>query len=80
MNLCAGDLYEENITLAAENVAQRAKAAGKPCVFNLSVGSVIGPHDGTDAYNRYMSELGKEMIICIAAGNDGNSPVSLPRR
>jgi len=77
MNLCAGDLYEENITLAAENVAQRAKAAGKPCVFNLSVGSVIGPHDGTDAYNRYMSELGKEMIICIAAGNDGNSPVSL---
>ncbi|MCI9607021.1 MAG: S8 family serine peptidase [Muribaculaceae bacterium] len=77
LNLCAGDLYETNITLAAEAVLNRAKAAGKPAVFNLSVGSVAGPHDGTDAYNRYMNELGKEMVICIAAGNDGTEPISL---
>lgn len=77
LNLCVGELFETNITLAAETILKRAQAAAKPCAFNLSIGSVLGPHDGTDAYNRYMNELGKDMIICIAAGNDGASPVSL---
>lgn len=72
-----GTLYNECILLAAEKVIEYAKAQGKPAVFNLSLGSTMGPHDGSDLFSQYLAELGKDMVICIAAGNDGDLGVSL---
>lgn len=72
-----GRLYDACILLAGEKLLAYARSQGKPAVFNLSVGSTMGPHDGTDDFCRYLAELGKEMIICIAAGNDGTSNVSI---
>lgn len=54
----------------------RAAELGKPAVINLSVGTNIGPHDGTSSFSRAVEELGKEAIIVIAAGNEGNANVS----
>lgn len=72
-----GTLYDANIMDAAQKVLGYAKSQGRPAVFNLSLGSVLGPHDGTDVVDRYLAELGKDMIIVMAAGNDGMSDVSL---
>ncbi|MDE5687829.1 MAG: S8 family serine peptidase [Paramuribaculum sp.] len=79
LNLCVGDLYEENICLGAELFAKRAEASGKPAVFNLSGGSTVGPHDGTDLACQYLAEVGKEVIMCVAAGNDGEEAVSITK-
>lgn len=72
-----GTLYDANIMDAAQKVLDYAKSQGRPAVFNLSLGSVLGPHDGTDVVDRYLANLGKDMIIVMAAGNDGMSDVSL---
>lgn len=72
-----GTLYDANIMDAAQKVLDYARSQGRPAVFNLSLGSVLGPHDGTDVVDRYLAELGKDMIIVMAAGNDGMFDVSL---
>ena len=75
---CAvGALYTANITGGVEHIVDYAKQTGQPCVVNLSLGSTSGPHDGTDAYSQTLSRLGKDAIICIAAGNDGDINMSI---
>lgn len=74
---CAGTLDNNNIIVALEKISGYAKSVGKPAVMNLSLGNNVGPHDGTDARSKYMAEVGKEMIICVSAGNEGSMPVSL---
>lgn len=64
-------LYDAGILSACEDIIEYAKSVGKPAVINLSVGSYNGPHDGTTLFNRYMSLLGEEAVICMAAGNEG---------
>lgn len=77
---CVGTLQDNNIILAVANVADYAKEQGKPAVINLSLGQNIGPHDGTDAVSKYLSELGKEMLVCISAGNEGGTQISLNKK
>ncbi len=74
---CCGSLEGSNIMIAAGNVQNYAKSVGKPAVLNLSLGHNVGPHDGTTAANKYLAEVGKEMIICMSAGNEGAYNVSL---
>lgn len=72
-----GGLYDANITNGVTKIIEYAESQGQPCVVNLSLGSTIGPHDGSDGYGRAMSELGKRAIICMSAGNDGDAPISI---
>ncbi|MBD5256355.1 MAG: S8 family serine peptidase [Bacteroides sp.] len=74
---CVGDLFTPNIITAAHLFADKVKELGKPGVFNLSVGYVPGPHDGTSDINEALAEVGKDVIICVAAGNDGESAITL---
>lgn len=76
---CCGTLQGNNIMLAAGKVYDYAKAAGKPVVFNMSLGINIGPHDGSTATNQYLSKLGKDMVICVSAGNEGTTKISLEK-
>lgn len=75
----AGTLYNANITSGVSNIISYAESVGKPVVVNLSLGSTTGPHDGTDAYSKTLSNLGKRGIICMSAGNDGDEPISLTK-
>ena len=54
-------------------IRQKAEAAGKPFVINLSLGGHDGPHDGTVAEEKKIDdELAKAgRAIIIAAGNEG---------
>ena len=73
---CCGTLRNNNSNLAAERVANYAKSKGMPVVMNYSLGHNVGPHDGSTASNKFIAEMGKEMIICISAGNEGEEPIS----
>ncbi|MCH5219044.1 MAG: S8 family serine peptidase [Muribaculaceae bacterium] len=60
-----------------EDVIAHGKSAGKPVVVNISAGSYLGPHDGTDLVGRYLAELAKDAVICFSAGNFGQRSNSL---
>ncbi|MDO4319644.1 MAG: S8 family serine peptidase [Bacteroidales bacterium] len=70
-------LYDAGILACVEDVIARAKEAREPAVINLSLGSTIGPHDGTDPFCRYLDMCADEAVIVLSAGNDGNKDMSL---
>ncbi|MDE6300448.1 MAG: S8 family peptidase [Muribaculaceae bacterium] len=74
-----GPLYLNNVIAGVEKLITYAKNAGKPVAINLSIGSNAGPHDGTDDYTAAINRLGNEAIICIAAGNEGDTKLSIDR-
>ena len=67
------------IALGMEGILDHAYNTGKPAVINLSVGTNVGPHDGTGVMNQYLELAGKEAIICMAAGNEGALPIALTK-
>ena len=71
------ELFDVGILSGAEDIIKHAKETGMPAVINMSVGSYLGPHDGSTLFNRYLSLLGKDAIICLASGNEGNRNNSL---
>lgn len=75
------DFNKPNWTLtvadACDFIFSVADSLGKPAVINLSVGSSLGSHDGTDPAGELMALLVKEKrgrIIIGAAGNSGDRP------
>ena len=74
-----GKLNDPNVADAIQKIIDYAKDQKKPAVINLSLGSIIGPHDGSDAICQTLEELGKEAIICISAGNEGNDSISIDK-
>jgi len=65
-----------DLTAAVQFISETAAAAGKPWVGNMSLGTDIGAHDGTDPDERTIDAAvgpgrrGAQMAI--AAGNSGN--------
>jgi minor extracellular serine protease Vpr len=52
-------------------IFQRGAALGKQAVVNLSLGSQIGPHDGTFAFDTFVNALtGPGKIVVASAGNN----------
>lgn len=59
---------------ACDFIFRVADSLNKPAVINLSVGSYLGSHDGTDPAGEFMSQLVEDKpgrIIIAAAGNAG---------
>lgn len=62
-------------------IAKYAESQGKPCVINFSLGSNVGPHDGTSAFDRLCENQSKPGLIFVgAAGNDGNQPIYISKK
>lgn len=72
-----GDLMDMFIALGVENILNQAYEAQKPTVINLSLGSNVGSHDGKSVMSQYLDLAGKEAIICMASGNEGDLPIAL---
>ena len=79
--ISAGVLEDASSIDGFERMASYAKENGQPCVINYSIGSILGPHDGTDAFSQAVSEIVDEYgaIICMAAGNDGGTKSTLKK-
>ncbi len=61
-----------NIVDGIKYVFDYAQSVGKPAVVNISLGSHMGPHDGTSETDRAFANLvGPGRIIVGAAGNEG---------
>ena len=61
-----------NIVDGIKYVFDYAESVGKPAVVNISLGSHMGPHDGTSETDRAFANLvGPGRIIVGAAGNEG---------
>ncbi len=61
-----------NIVDGIKYVFDYAESVGKPAVVNISLGSHVGPHDGTSETDQAMAALvGPGRIIVGAAGNEG---------
>ncbi len=76
---CGTDLYDTNILTGVEQVIDYALSQGKPAVVNLSLGINTGPHDGTDTLGRYLAECGRDGVICVSSGNEGDLPIVMSK-
>jgi subtilisin family serine protease len=78
-----GDWTTANIVTAVQDLESVADSLGRPLVINLSLGTEIGPHDGTDNVDRALDNAsGPGRILVIAAGNhaddDSHASGSVP--
>lgn len=59
---------------AVKYIFDYAESQNKPCVINISLGSNIGPHDGTSYADRMLDAMqGEGRLIVGAAGNSSGS-------
>ena len=72
---CGSSLTDNAIMSSAKYIANYAKnVLGKPCVISISLGSDIGPHDGTSTICRAYQEVAEQYgaVILLAAGNEAD--------
>ena len=73
-------LHDVGILAGVEDIIAYTRQRGRPAVINLSLGSKIGPHDGTDAFCRYLDLCAADdAAILLAAGNNGDMHVSVSK-
>ncbi len=75
--MAGGSLELTAVTLGVKALIDNARQLGMPAVVNMSLGLGIGPHNGQTVFSRSLAELGKEAIIVVAAGNEGDKNVSV---
>lgn len=66
-------LSDVGLLAGVEDIIAYAKEVNKPAVINLSMGNPVGPHDGTSLFTQYLDRCTEDAVICISAGNDGNT-------
>lgn len=72
-----GSFDDASINAGIGAVIDRAKRDGKPVIVNLSLGHNRGSHDPRETVNRYLDSRAQDAIIVVAAGNEGDSDMSI---
>lgn len=71
MDVTEGD--SSHLADAISYIFSYAEEAGKPCVINMSLGTQVGPHDGTSSFDRMADALsGGGRLLVGSAGNHGS--------
>ncbi|MDE5870813.1 MAG: S8 family serine peptidase [Muribaculaceae bacterium] len=70
-------LTEVGLLAGVEDIIDYAKESGKPAVINISVGSYIGPHDGSSLFSQYLDMCADDAVIVLSSGNEGSHKNSL---
>lgn len=74
------ELNDVRVANCISYICNYASRVNKPCVINISLGSNVGPHDGTSYLNRVCQQMaGPGRIFVVSAGNDGGYPVTVHR-
>lgn len=75
-----GDLNDGFIAYGIDYMYGYAKEyLNKPMVLNLSLGSNTGPHDSSSSMVQMLDMVGKDAIVCISAGNEGDLKIALAK-
>lgn len=78
-----GQLSDIYIAYGVESILDCAFALDQPAVINLSLGSNVGPHDGSSPICRYLDAVCADdqvnAIVCISAGNEGDAPIAITK-
>ena len=73
--LCAvggNGISDSRVETSVDEIVKTAKDEGKPCVINMSFGSVGGWHDGTTRTNKAINKVaGEGVIVCMSSANEG---------
>lgn len=80
--LVATTMSKVGIFDGIQYIIDYAESVGKPCVINMSLGSHVGPHDGTSWFDRMCDTLlnGSQGIVLVgSAGNEGSDPLHLQK-
>ena len=72
-----GSVSYGNVARALAHFIEYAGNEEKPLVVNLSLGDNIGPHDGSDAFPRFLNEVGEYVPIFLSSGNEGRTKIAL---
>ncbi len=79
--VACGALSDYYIALGVESILDYAyyECDRSPAVINLSLGSNVGPHDGSSTICRYLDAVTTQdaVIFCVAAGNEGELPIAI---
>lgn len=80
----AGSTTDAVIAQGIGQIADYADQMGMPAVINLSLGSNLGPHDGSSPICEYMDAMAETpgytpITFCIASGNEGDMPIAVKK-
>lgn len=78
--MAAGPGFSTNILKGINSMISYSKSKEMPSVINVSFGSNGGPRDGSSSFERSLSELAKDAIICVSAGNEGDRQICIQKR
>jgi len=71
-----GGFADDDIVAGCQYIIQKAKSLGQQAVINLSLGGIVGPHDGSELMVQALNGLVEPgYIIVVAAGNEGSQPI-----
>lgn len=69
-------LSQSDVSDGIAYIQAKAAAFGKPSVINVSLGSSMGPHDGTSSFTQRVDQAsGKGKIIVLSAGNEQDDSI-----
>lgn len=76
-----GALSDYFIAMNCERILDYAYEHNKPVALNLSLGSNVGPHDGSSVMTKYLDGIIDDpqvnTTVIIAAGNEGDMPIAI---
>lgn len=72
-------LYDDEIIYGMNAVAEFAIEQAKPCTMNFSIGTPLGPHDGTGLFSLAAAKASEQSgaIIVASSGNDGGKRITI---
>lgn len=74
----ATDLTISSVLDGIKYIDDYARKVKQPCVINLSMGTHVGPHDGTSAFDLACNQLKRNGFLLVgAAGNEGRNSMYL---
>lgn len=79
LSVSCGDLQDAFVAEGVEALLNYRYFMQWPMVINLSLGSTQGPRDPKSQMAQYLDLAGKEAIICMSAGNEGDLKISLTK-
>lgn len=78
--MVTGDATNTNILKGINSMISYAKSKEMPAVINVSFGENGGSGDGSSYFERSLSDLAKDAIICVSAGNEGDRKICIQKR